>query len=132
MKRAIALLIGTTLVVGMTVASAAAATIVPTSLAFSVTDKTPEFKTDVTFTATLKASRKACYASRPVKLYRNGVLIRSKQTNDSGVVKWNITIRANGKWQVKFRGREFPHPRDLICEKSKSKVIKIEVQNKPS
>jgi hypothetical protein len=130
MKRSIALLVGTALVLGVMAVPATAVTIAPTSLNFTVTDKTPNFKTEVTFTATLKASRKACYASRPVKLYRNGELIRSKQTNDSGVVKWKITIRANGKWKTKFRGREFPHPRDLICQASTSKVIKIEVQNK--
>ncbi len=55
-----------------------------------------------------------------MKLYRNGELLRSKQTNNKGVVKWRITIRANDKWQTRFRGRTFPHPRDLVCEKSKS------------
>jgi hypothetical protein len=66
-----------------------------------------------------------------VKLYRNGVLIRSKKTNDQGIVNWTITIRANGKWRTRFRGREFPHPRDLICEASTSNLVRIRVQNKP-
>ena len=132
MKRTIALLVGMTLVMGMMAAPAAAVTIVPTSLKFRVTDRTPNFRTEVTFTSRLFASRETCYANRPVKLYRNGELLRSKKTNDNGVVKWRITIRANNTWQTRFRGREFPHPRDLVCEASKSRVIKIQVQNKPA
>ena len=131
MKRAIALLVAATLLMGMVAAPAAAVTIATTTLRLRVSDQTPDFRTEVTFTATLSSDRKACFASRPVKLYRNGELLRSKQTNSEGVVKWKITIRANGEWQTRFRGRTFPHPRDLVCEKSKSTIVRIRVQNKP-
>lgn len=131
MKRAIALLVGATLVMGMMAPSAAALTIATTTLRLRVSDQTPEFRTEVTFTARLSSNRKACFAKRPVKLFRNGERVRSKQTNGEGVVKWKITIRANGQWQARFAGRTFPHPNDLVCEESESKIIRVRVQNKP-
>ena len=132
MKRAIALLVAATLVMGMVAAPSSALTIATTTLRLKVSDRTPDFRTEVTFKATLSSNHKTCFASRPVKLYRNGELLRSKQTNSEGIVKWKITIRAKGEWRTRFRGRTLPHPRDLVCEKSKSRIVRIRVQNKPA
>ncbi len=51
MKRTIALLVAATLVMGMMAAPASAVTIVTTTLKLRVSDRTPEFRTEVTFTS---------------------------------------------------------------------------------
>jgi hypothetical protein len=131
-KRAIVLMI-TTVVCASLMAEVSAQTLpsYPTSLHFKASDTTPDYRTKIVFTARLEAAKPKCYQRKPVKLIRNGERLRSKKTNDNGIVKWHVTIRANGMWKTRFLGRTYgTHPNQYICEASLSNKVQIKVQNK--
>ena len=102
-----------------------------THLKLTVSDKTIKKGTEVHFKGVLSSAWDKCYASRPVKLIRNGVVRRSKKTNADGIVKFSWHLRATGLWQLKFKGRRWgPHPAARhVCKPSQSNVVKITVTN---
>jgi hypothetical protein len=99
-----------------------------THLKLQVSDKQIRKGETVKFTGTLTSNWSKCYANRPVKLMRDGVVKRSKKTNVDGIVKWTWDVRATGKWQLWFKGRKWgEHPHRHVCKPSYSNIIKITV-----
>lgn len=100
----------------------------PTTLTLRVSDTTPSKGDKVVFTGHLRSDWSKCFANQSVKLIRNGVVLASRKTDTTGVVKFIRRLRHSGHWQLKYSGRKWGlHPHRHVCKPSASDVIKVTV-----